>query len=244
MGHKIFISYKFHDTNVQQQINHALFEAREFGQYTPRDYVNVLEKYIKEYSPHYYKAEEDNQPLDGKSDEEIWEYLKEKMFYSTLTIIMISPNMFDKTKKQRDQWIPREIRYSLGFEKRLDSSGNYLRSNRNAMMAIVLPDRNGKYDYYFEQKTCCDKKCVTNKINTLFYILRKNTFNLKVEDCYNCDKGTKLYCGNMHSFIPFFKWSDVADKPGIEKAINLAYDILSQQDKYNICLEIEEPTGK
>ena len=172
-GHKIFISYKFHDYDVQQMINHHLFEQRKFGEYTPRDYLNVLEKYIKEYSPHYYKAEEDDRPMDGKTEDEIWESLKDKMFDSTMTIVLISPHMKDLDKEEKDQWIPREIRYSLGFETRFTKSGKPIKSNMNAMMAIVLPDRNVSYSYYFEKCDKCDVHCRINKTNTFLYTKKK-----------------------------------------------------------------------
>ena len=239
MGHKIFISYKYHDTNVYQHVKHELFEARAVGERTPRDYVNVLETYIKEYSPHYFKAEEDNEPLTGKTDDQIWEILKDKMFDSTMTIVLISPNM-KTNEKEIDQWITWEIKYSLGVQTRNNSSGNPVRSFTNAMMAIVLPDANGEYTYYFENKNCCTSGCRLNHTERLFYILRENTFNLKKnENTRICDEKSTIYSGNLHSFIPFYKWSDVDDKEKLEKAIKHSFDILAIKDKYDICLEIE-----
>ena len=140
-GHNIFISYKYHDDSVYQKINHSLFEGVANKVYTPRDYVNVLETYIKDYSPHYYKAEEDNNDLSGLSDDSIWEILKDKIFHSTLTIVLVSPNMVEN-KPDKEQWIPWEIQYSLGIENRKNSNGDWVRSYTNAMMAIVLPDKN------------------------------------------------------------------------------------------------------
>ena len=239
MGHRIFISYKFHDTHVYQHINHSLFEARAVGERTPRDYVNVLETYIKEHSTHYYKAEEDNEPLDGKSDDDIWDMLKDKMFDSTMTIVLISPCM-KENKREKDQWIPREIQYSLGIQTRNNASGNPVRSNTNAMIAIVLPDENGKYDYYFEDKKCCPDGCRVNKTSTLFYILKKNVFNLKDGNSFRtCEKESKIYSGDNHSFIPFYKWCDVNNEQKLEKAIEHSFEILNNREKYDICHEIE-----
>ena len=239
-GHKIFISYKYHDGGVFQRITSYFTNETITGNLTPRDYVNVLETYIKEYSPHYYKAEEDNASLKGLSEDRIWDILKKKIFDSTLTIVLISPNMKENGKADRDQWIPWEIQYSLGLQQKKNSNGDLVRSNTNAMMAIVLPDRNGSYTYYFEQKTCCSSPCRLNKTNALFNILKNNTFNLINDpNKRNCDIGDMVYHGDMHSFISFYKWDDINNKQGIENAIKHAYDVLSNKDNYNICHEID-----
>ena len=240
MGHKIFISYKYHDSNVYQSITNYLTNQIKRGNLTPRDYVDILAAYIDNYSPHYCKAEEDNNDLSGLSDDKIWDILKDKIFDSTLTIVLISPNMKETNKRDRDQWIPWEIQYSLGLQQKKNSSGNIIRSNTNAMMAIVLPDRNGSYTYYFEQKTCCSSQCRLNKTNTLFNILKNNTFNLiKDPNKRNCEIGDTVYHGDMHSYISFYKWDDINNKQGIEKAIQHAYDILLNKDNYKICHEID-----
>ena len=239
-GHKIFISYKYHDSNVYQRISNFLTGQIKSGNLTPRDYVDILEKYIKDYSPHYYKEEEDNHSLRGLSDDAIWEILKDKIFDSTLTIVIISPNMRETNKSDREQWIPWEVQYSLGLQQRKNSSGNLIRSSTNAMLAIVLPDRQGSYNYYFEFKKCCLTKCRLNKTNILFKILRDNTFNLKNnQDTDECSNGDIIYHGSEHSFIPFYKWEDVNNKSGIESAIKHAYDILASKDKYKISHEID-----
>ena len=237
MGHKIFVSYKFHDTSVYQKYNHRLFEDRAIGSRTPRDYVNVLQEYFEEHSDHIYKGEDDGESLKGKSDDWIWDSLKDLMFDSTLTIVLISPNM--KTNEpDRDQWIPWEVSYSLGNETRKSSTGRPIRSNTNAMLAIVLPDRNNSYSYYFENKDCCETRCRLNKTNILFDILKNNTFNRKNPNADECDMGDTIYHGNMHSFIPFYKWCDIDSKEKLEKAIEHAFLILSQKEKYKICYEV------
>ena len=52
----------------------------------------------------------------------------------TVTIIMISPGMRDFTKRDKSQWIPWEISYSLKEMERNDRT-----SHSNALLAIVLP---------------------------------------------------------------------------------------------------------
>lgn len=239
-GHNIFISYKYSDTNVYQEIKHELFESsnRPIGFRTPRDYVNVLETFIREFSPHYYKGEEDGESLKGKNEQYIWEKLKDMIFDSTLTIVLISPNM-KTSEPENEQWIPWEIHYSLMHKTRHSSCGNEKYSATNAMIAIVLPDKNGKYNYYFDDYTCCEGGCRLNKTYTLFRILRNNIFNRKNnENVYNCKKNDKIYIGNNHSFISFYKWSEVNDANRLNKAINLAYKILSEKELFDIKIEI------
>lgn len=240
MGHKIFISYKYHDSSVCQSISNYLTNQIKRGNLTPRDYVDILATYIKDYSPHYCKAEDDNNDLSKLSDDTIWEILKDKIFDSTLTIVLISPNMKESNKKDRDQWIPWEIQYSLGLQQRKNSSGYLIRSSTNAMFAIVLPDRQGSYDYYFENRTCCSSGCRLNKTNTLFKILKENTFNrVNNPNTRNCSTGNTIYYGDSHSFIAFYKWDDINNKNGIEFAIKRAYEILENKNDYKICHEID-----
>lgn len=239
-GQKIFISYKYHDRNVFQNVNHKLFEGRVEGERTPRDYVDVLETYIEDHSTHYYRAEKDNNDLSKLNDDQIWEILKDKIFDSTLTIVIISPGM-KENKPDKDQWIPWEIEYSLGLQERKNSKGQIVRSYTNAMMAIVLPDRNSSYEYYFENKRCCSGGCCLNKTNSLFYILRKNTFNLKNNTNKRiCNKKDVIYSGSLHSFIPFYKWEEVNNKKGIENAIQHAFNIRKNIDNYDICHKISD----
>ena len=57
MGHKVFISYKYADSNVKNIS----------GNYSPsdtvRNYVDKLEDYISDTSDHIYKGEEDGEDL-------------------------------------------------------------------------------------------------------------------------------------------------------------------------------------
>lgn len=240
-GHKIFISYKYHDSDVYQKIEHRLFKENQKRTFlTPRDYVDVLSEYLDDHSPHYCKAEDDNNDLSKLSDDAIWEILKDKIYDSTMTIVIVSPSMREGNKKDREQWIPWEIKYSLDNNKRHNSAGNEITSATNAMLAIVLPDRNNSYSYYFENKACCSNGCRLNKTNTLFNILRRNTFNKKKnESQYNCSIGDTIYQGDFHSYIPFVKWSDINSKEKLEEAIKHSYKIQSMKEQYNISHEID-----
>lgn len=80
-------------------------------------------------------------------DTTIQSILGDKIYDSTITLVLISPNMKDPNLPETEQWIPWEISYSLREQSR-----NGRTSKTNAVMAIVLPDANGRYDYYIEDR--------------------------------------------------------------------------------------------
>lgn len=229
MGHKIFVSYKYADANVKQ-INTFSWEHD-----TVRTYVNQLEKYISETSEHIYKGEGENEDLSDLTEETIWEKLKERIYDSTLTIIMISPGMKDQYLSDKEQWIPWEISYSLKEISRKTKSGEYKSSFSNAMLAIVLPDQFGSYSYYTYTNTCCPSKCRHLNTSFLFDIMRLNMFNIKNPDAEICNNNSKVYHGDS-SYISSVKWDDFIADP--EKYIKNAYDIQSKIVHYNIVKDL------
>ncbi len=112
MGYKIFFSYKYKD-NLVYPLNNSIYGSY-FNNYfsTVRDYVDKLESYM-DYSNNIYKGESDNEDLSNYSDEYIWNKLKDRIYDSSVTIVMISPGMKEKYRTERSQWIPWEISYSL-----------------------------------------------------------------------------------------------------------------------------------
>lgn len=228
MGHKIFVSYKYADDSVY---NLSFFENS-----TVRDYVTELENRI-DSSNHIYKGESEGEDLSNLSEDTIWEKLKDKIYDSTLTIVLISPKMKEEGKSDRNQWIPWEISYSLKETKRKNESGQDVTSNTNAILAIVLPDSNNSYDYYLEEKSCCGSSCITHHTEKLFTILQKNKFNLinaiKI-DCTN-DSNEKIWMGDC-SYIKAVKWVDFINN--MDKYIDEAYERLYNIDDYNICKEV------
>ena len=138
MGRKIFVSYKYWDTDVKP-LPHV-------GTMTKvRDYVNYIEDNIIDPTDNIYKGEGRDEDLSYKSEDYIWSHLKDKIYDSTITIVLISPNMKEPRKWQRSQWIPWEIYYSLRETTRTDKT-----SHNNALLAVVLPDRLGSYEYFDE----------------------------------------------------------------------------------------------
>jgi len=227
MANKIFVSYKYKDNNVYP-LRSQLEEA--FNPTTVRTYVDKLEDYFDKASFAIYKGESDDEDLSHLNDDAIWEKLKNRIYDSTLTIVMISPNMKELYRNDRSQWIPWEISYSLKEMTRNDRT-----SHSNAILAIVLPDRNGNYSYFMEGMKCNDCMCTTFHINTLFDILEKNMFNQKTKTPKNCFNGRAVFLGE-HSYIKSVKWSDFVLSP--QYYINTAIDIKNNIDEYEIIKEV------
>lgn len=228
MGHKIFISYKYADDNV------AMIDTSSYPN-TARSYVDVLQTYIEE-SNHIYKAEQDNDDLSELSDDAIWQKLKDRIFDSTLTIVLISAGMREFNKRDRDQWIPWEISYSLKEVNRKNVNGDPIKSSSNAILALVIPDKFGQYDFFIKQNYCCSSPCRTLQTGSLFNILQENMFNILEPDVYSCSEKSKIYRGDA-SYIYSVKWVDFVKNP--ELYINKAYEIQSAIKKYKIKYEVD-----
>jgi hypothetical protein len=136
--------------------------------------------------------------------------------------------MKDLSKREEDQWIPWEISYSLR-EKTRDGRT----SSSNAILAIVIPDRAGSYEYFV--KKICDNGCVNWQHNSTFGILGKNMFNRKTPNIFNCQNhpaSGAVHKGNDHSYIHPVKWDDFI--ANINWYIALATQINENLDDYNI----------
>jgi len=139
MGRKIFVSYKYKDNDVKTITN--------VTQPTwPCDYVDYIKDKVLS-DDDIYKGEESDEDISSWTDDDIWNHLKDKIYDSTITIVLISPNMKEPRKWQRSQWIPWEISYSLKEMTRNDRT-----SHSNAILAVILPDKSGSYDYYDEDE--------------------------------------------------------------------------------------------
>ena len=144
MGRKIFISYKYKDTNVRQMYHIWYSQKRNTR---VRDYVDKLQELIGE--DNINKGEKDGEDMSVLEDATIQSVLGDKIYDSSITLVLISPNMKDPSLSETDQWIPWEISYSLREQSREGRT-----SKTNAVMAIVLPDANNSYDYYIQEHTC------------------------------------------------------------------------------------------
>lgn len=219
MGKKIFISYKYADDNVR-----SLFSGKTS---TVRDYVDKLENMFDK-SDNIYKGEHDGEDLSQLTDDTIWEKLKERIYDSSVTIVMISPQMKELGKSERNQWIPWEVSYSLKEMTRNDRT-----SHSNAMLAVVLPDSYGNYDYYLQNLGC---GVILHKTDTLFDIIGRNKFNAKNPDRIYCTKCGGWHYRGSYSYIKAVKWDNFITAPNfyIDEAVERYKNI----QNYNIYKEV------
>lgn len=223
MGYKVFVSYKYKDSNV------ALLNG--YYKNTVRDYVDYLQN-TKFSGDDLNKAENDDQDLSVFKDETIRTKLKDKIWDSSVTLVLISPNMIEHFKAEKDQWIPWEIAYSLRTQTRITT-----RSLPNAIIAVVLPDKLNSYEYFITSWTYKNKGDQKEKtVRTIhtdktFQIIAKNMFNQKNPDI-KVIYGKNVYFGDS-SYITTVKWKDfILDVDGyLDKSISLRNSI----DDYHMC---------
>ncbi len=222
MGKKIFISYKYADSDVASLPGHSFWNPT-----TVRSYVDKLEEYF-DSTNHIYKGESDDEDLSYLSEDAIWEKLKDRIFDSSVTIIMISPNMRMNNRSDRSQWIPWEVSFSLKETTRNDRT-----SHTNAVLAIVLPDSFGSYEYYLTRTACGS---TTHHTDKLFKIIRENKFNIKSPNKQLCSQCLCYhYYGNC-SYIEATTWSDFIKMPNFY--INQAIERQNNKYLYNIIKEV------
>lgn len=225
MGHKVFVSYKYKDDNV------ASLEGYNKG--TVRDYVDYLQD-NKFSGDDLNKAEDDDEDLSTFKDETIRTKLKQKIWDSSITLVLISPNMVEWLKSEKDQWIPWEIAYSLRTQTKMNS-----RSLPNAILAVVLPSRFDSYEYFITHWAYTDESSKRKTVRTIhtdqtFQIIGRNMFNKKDPITKNVN-GRTVYFGDS-SYAITVKWEDFISNMDnyIEQSISLRDKI----DDYNICKEI------
>lgn len=196
MGRNVFVSYKYADTNVQRLTRTPWYEQTKV-----RDYVDELAEELQK-NGNVYRGEGNDEDLSGYSDDYIYEHLKTKIFYTSVTIVLISPNMKEPWRFDKSQWIPWEIYYSIYQANRNDRV-----SHTNAILAVVLPDQYGSYSYMIENKSCCPSGCRLLHTDKLFTILQENMFNQKEKTPMDCKYDDAVYRG-LCSYIPMVKWCD------------------------------------
>ena len=203
MGRNVFISYKYGDNNVRQFLDSD-------HETSTRDYVNVIEDILEETEFYYSNAEEDGEDLNGLPRQLIKSILSDKIFHTSITICLISPNMF-KHIKEIDQWVPWEISYSLRNKKRSD--GN---SNMNAILAVVLPDCHSKYNYAMYRYSA---RGIAIRKKAFFDIILKNMFNRKGFNTFYDHFGNPIHYPS-NSYVALVTWDQFRNNP--EKCLEMA----------------------
>ena len=225
MGRKIFVSYKYSDTQV---LDLDIYGESWWGGTTKiattvRHYVDKLSD-IFEGDDHIYKGEDDGESLADFSDDHIASKLRDKIFDSTITVVLVSRGMKSFWDSEKDQWIPWEISYSLKEMTRGDRT-----SSSNAVLCVVLPDQFGSYAYYINYDAVCN--CRSLNTSFLFEIIRCNMLNQKKPITTICSNGSIVYKGDS-SYIESVKWEDFEKDHNmyLDKAIELKKNI----ENYNI----------
>ncbi len=201
MGRKVFVSYKYADSSVYRLGCVPYTSVPYIQKTTARDYVNKLVAILGKEN-HIYKGEQDGQSLADFKNSTIESKLRDRIYDSSITIVLISKNMKDNFKLEQDQWIPWEISYSL---KEVSRKGRVSKSN--AIFCIALPDENNSYNYCLNQNVALLRmECFD--FSNFFKILEKNTNNRNKYYVNNTD----FLFSNLHnindSYIFCVKWEN------------------------------------
>lgn len=184
MGRKIFVSYKYKDSDVQELSMPGIIQPTWVS-----DYVEYIKKHILA-SEDIYKGENQDEDISEWPVYKIEEHLKVKIRDSSVTIVLISPNMKEPYKWEKSQWIPWEIQYSLR-----ETTRNGRTSHNNAILAVVLPNKNGSYDYYNKDNLFSILKSNIN--NGYAYVTKWNDFkaypNLSINQAIENKDNTPTY---------------------------------------------------
>lgn len=226
---KIFVSYKYKDPDVCIAPVSEYIPGKDTGYlYTPRHYVDkIMDTVGRE---HIYKGEKGDEGMDDLSDDTIYSKLKQKIFDSSVTIVLISPNMWVKAEPERDQWIPKEIAYSLRSSKSIGGRT----STTNAMLAVILPDANESYDYAVSNHYC--KYCNSTIWHTerYFYLIRSNMFNKNNKNLKNCSacSMSDIHSGNDHSYMYPVRWDRFIR--GYGSYINFVLSLKKREEEFDL----------
>jgi len=240
---KIFVSYKYGDDQVWQGLDKKYWAeetdertgiVKKEIKATGRAYVNFLQEILGEEN--IYKGEKQDESIKGKSEEQIWELLKSRVYDSSVTLVVISPGMKDPYESESEQWMPNEIRYSLWEVDRGDKT-----SITNALLGVIMPDRNGGYGYIYGKNDCphCGHIRVLHKQTNpyLFNILKGNIFNRKNDNGRSCNGlfcNSTIYDSDEHSYLYLVTLEKFIKDGKHQDHINKALEIKKNIDQYDI----------
>lgn len=206
MAHKTFISYKYSEA---QTLRDAIIDA------------------LGENASYYQGETSDSPDLTDTSTENIKKNLKDMMYDTSVTIVIISPNM------KASKWIDWEIEYSL---KRITRKGRT--SHTNGVVGVIMK-YNGGYDWFKTTSNNSDGCSSSNYDETKVYpIINNNRFNQnpKIYSCDTC-KTVNALSGSYISYVEeetFLSNSDKYIDNAYDKSENDAsgYDIVREKQLY------------
>ena len=194
MARKTFISYKFS-------------EAQDL-----RD--EILEN-LGDDATYYQGETSESADLTDTSTENIKESLKDMMFNTSVTIVIISPNI------KQSKWIDWEIEYCL---KRI--TRNERTSQTNGIVAVIQKV-NGEYDWFKTINSKTDGCMYSSYSEHLVYdIISENRYNQnpKVYSCDTCQSINAL----TGSYVSYVREEDFLNNP--QWYIENAYDKSEEED--------------
>jgi len=199
MARKTFISYKYSEA---QDLRDTILEA------------------LGEDAKYYQGETSDSPDLTDTSTENIKKNLKDMIYGTSVTIVIISPNL------KKSSWIDWEIEYSLKEIAREDKV-----SRTNGVVGVIMK-HNGGYDWLVSHKIN-DDGCRSRHIESskLYDIVNNNRYNLNTEDKYHCSV-CKSYDQLSGSYFSLVKEEDFLDDP--DKYIENAYEKSKSISNYNI----------
>ena len=153
MAHKTFISYKYSESrDLRDRIINALGDDAQ-----------------------YYQGENGFSPnMSDDKDETIWNYLKDMIWGTRVTIVIISPHMTES------DWIESEVMYSLR-----KTSRDGIQSQRNGVVGVIKKV-DGGYSWFKNIHTNEDGCNVTTYEETkVFDVIKNNRWN-QVPKKYSC----------------------------------------------------------
>lgn len=188
MAHKTFISYKYSET---QQLRDKIIKS------------------LGEDASYYQGETSDSPDLTDTSTENIKRNLRDMMYDTSVTIVIISPNM------KASKWIDWEIEYCLKDNTRKNRT-----SKTNGVVGVIMK-YNGGYNWFVNHLTNCHGFSVINHKNEFLYpIIYTNHFNSKPAKwhCSEC----KTYDWLNGSYIEYIEEEAFLLEP--QKYIDNAYD--------------------
>ena len=188
MAHKTFISYKYSEA---QDLRDHIIEA--LGN-----------------DATYYRGETSESPdLTDTSTSNIKKNLKDMMYDTSVTIVILSPNM------KQSKWIDWEIEYCLKSISRKDRT-----SHTNGLVGVIqkVSDSYDWLKYTVENEDGHTTTCYHTE--KLFDIINDNRFNQNPQK-YSCDK-CKSYDALTGSYIAIVTEDEFLANP--QKYIDNAYD--------------------
>lgn len=198
MARKTFISYKYSES---QELRDKIIEA------------------LDDDATYYQGETADSPDLTDTSAENIKKNLKDMMYGTSVTIVIISPNM------AKSKWIDWEIEYCL---KAISRDG---RTSKTNGIVGVIQKHNNSYDWLVTRHKKSDG-CTSRSLNQnkLYNVISKNRFNKK-NPMYHC-KECETFCADNDSYISIINEDEFLKRPS--HYIEMAYEKSRILDDFNI----------